>query len=162
LWDDLDDQGVDDAEAALNELGEIELLCISLNRRGCIAAERGDDRQAHELFQEVIGLCNREAGSWVQEVKAIAQGNLGVLYNRGGHWSRAVECLEPASNEVAQGSELVIIYAELSRSYSGRRKIFKARSYWQMAEKLARRLELARPVCESDRTWQFSWRGIWR
>jgi len=141
------------AESRLKQLGETELLCISINRRGNMAAEDGDLRTAEELYKDAERLGQTESGPWSAEMLAIARGNLGVVRNRGQRWLEAIQVLSPAEAEVAQESERAVVLAELSRAYfqlGDRRTGLKC---WAKAERIVNALALDRPRCESDPLW---------
>lgn len=141
------------SEARLKEMGEMELVCISINRRGVIALEQSHLGRAEALLSRVIELASPLPHSWCPEILAIAKGNLGVLYNRRERWADALRVFAPAFAQTAQGSERVVMLCETARANYHMRKYWRAWRIWRQAKQLARQLGLDHPRCESDPSW---------
>ncbi len=143
------------SEFALMELREEELVCMSRNRRGVIALEESKFALAEKLFLSVICLSKQSNASWATEIKAIAQGNLGILYNKQRNWSEALSVLEPALNGTVQETERLIILAEMTQANYFLKKHWTAWQTWRRAITLADRLGLQRPTLESEPGWKY-------
>lgn len=163
LWP--EPESVVHAERRLEQLGEVELVCISMNRRGNVEAELGALTEAERLYRRVEELSLVANSGWSVDTRAIARGNLGVVCNRGQRWTAALDFLRDAEDMVAQESERAVVFAELSRAHSALGDNRSAVKYWAEAKRIADALALDRPRCESDPGWtleaKFSTWRIW-